>query len=90
MSISISEDSAGWLLGENCRALIFLKSLCHVSMEVPRRRGHGGRTVLISGSLRNVSKAGQIVKLDVREPHLLLTDEGVNRLRKDRSRVEDR
>ena len=90
MSVSISEGLAGWLLGENCRALIFIKLLCHVSMEVPRRRGDEGRTVIISGSLRNVSKAGQIVKLDVGEPHLLLTDEGAKRLRKDRCRVEDR
>ena len=90
MSVSISEDTAGWLLGNNCRALIFLKEHCKVSMNVPRKREDGRRIALISGSLREVSKAGEIVKLDVGQPHLVLTDVGANRLRKDRSRVEER
>ena len=90
MSVSISEETVGWLLGNNCRALIFLKRLCRVSINVPRRTRDGSRIALISGSLRNVSKAGEIVKLDIGQPHLLLTDVGADRLRKDQSRVEER
>ena len=90
MSVSVSEDTVGWLLGNNCRALIFIKKHCNVSMVVPRKRGDEGRIVLVSGSLREVGKAAAIVKLDVGQPHLVLTQAGADRLRKDRSRVEDR
>ena len=61
-----------------------------MSMVVPRKRGDEGRIVLVSGSLREVGKAAAIVKLDVGQPHLVLTQAGADRLRKDRSRVEDR
>ena len=90
MSVSISEDTAGWLLGNNCRTLIFIKQHCNVSMEVPRRRLDEKRIAHISGSLRGVSKAAAIVKLDVGQPHLVLTEAGAKRLIKDRSRVEER
>ena len=55
-----------------------------------RKRGGGRPIVLISGSLKEVSKAGEIVKLDVGQPQLVLTDAGATRLTKDRSRVEER
>ena len=90
MSVSISEDTAGWLLGNNCRALIFIKEHCKVSMDVPRRKLDEKRIAHIKGSLRGVGKAGAIVKLDVGQPHLVLTEAGAKRLNKDRSRVEER
>ena len=90
MSVSISEDTAGWLLGNNCRALIFIKQYCDVSMDVPRRKPEEKRIAHIKGSLRGVGKAGAIVKLDVGHPHLVLTEAGAKRLIKDRSRVEER
>ena len=90
MSVSISEDTAGWLLGNNCRALIFIKQYCDVSMDVPRRRQDEKRIAFITGSLRGVGKAGAIVKLDVGQPHLVLTEAGAKRLIKDRCRVEER
>ena len=91
MSVSVSEDTVGWLLGNNRRALAFIQEHCNVSMNVEERKRGGGRPiVLISGSLREVSKAGEIVKLDVGQPQLVLTDAGATRLTKDRSRVEER
>ena len=91
MSVSVSEDTVGWLLGNNRRALAFIQEHCNVSMNVEERKRGGGRPiVLISGSLKEVSKAGEIVKLDVGQPQLVLTDAGATRLTKDRSRVEER
>ena len=90
MSVSISEDTVSWLLENNRRALTFIQEHCKVSMNVPRKRGDGRRIALISGSLRDVSRAGEIVKLDAGQPHLVLTDVGANRLRKDKPRVEER
>ena len=91
LSVSISEDTVGWLLGNSRRALTFIQQHCNVSINVQEsKRGDGRRVAVISGSLRGVSKAGEIVKLDVGEPRLVLTDVGAKRLRRDRPRVEER
>ena len=88
MALSASEQLVDWLVGHKCHAIKFLELLCNVSIVL--ERGRNGNKVVVKGSLRGISKAGAIVKLDVGPPNLLLTDNGADRLRKDRHRVEER
>ena len=88
MTLSASEQLADWLVGHKYHAIKFLELLCNVSIVL--ERGRNGNQVVVKGSLRGISKAGAIVKLDVGPPNLLLTDNGADRLRKDRHRVEER
>ena len=88
MALSASEQLVDWLVGHKCHAIKFLELLCNVSIVL--ERGRNGNQVVVKGSLRGISKAGAIVKLDVGPPNLLLTDNGAARLRKDRRRVEER
>ena len=86
MTLSASEHD--WLVWNKSRAIKFLELLCNVSIVL--ERGRNGNQVVVKGSSRGISKVGAIVKLDVGPPNLLLTDEGADRLRKDRLRVEER
>ena len=88
MTLSASEQLVDWLVGHKCHAIKFLERLCNVSIVL--ERGGNANQVVVKGSLRGISKAGAIVKLDVGPPNLLLTDKGADRLRKDRHRVEER
>ena len=88
MTLSASEQLVDWLVWNKRHAIKFLELLCNVSIVL--ERGRNGSQVVVKGSLRGISKAGAIVKLDVGPPNLLLTDKGADRLRKDRFRVEER
>ena len=88
MTLSASQQLADWLVWNKCHAIKFLELLCNVSIVL--ERGRNGNKVVVKGSLRGISKAGAIVKLDVGPPNLLLTDNGADRLRKDRHRMEER
>ena len=91
LTMSISDDTAGWILGNKCFMVNYLRQLCGVSLNVrPWQYGEGGRTIVIKGSSRGVGEARAIVKLDVGQPHLMLTEEGARRLIRDRFKVEER
>ena len=91
LTMPISDDTAGWILGNKCFMVTYLRQLCGVSLNVmPWQYGEGSRTIVIKGSSRGVGEARAIVKLDVGQPHLMLTEEGAKRLIRDRFKVQER